>query len=104
FKLFQQIGRSIRRSGMEPREMMQGAVDAFGWHFGIDRCLILILDEREHEVAIQAEYRRDNLKPLGDLKYQLLTNSEWYSLLLEGKPIPMTEIQPDYSQANQELG
>ncbi len=99
-KLFQQIARSIHRS-IEPQQMLQGAVDAIGWHFGLDRCAALLLDEQEHELAIKAEYYREPLKPVGDRKYQLFTSSEWHRLLAEGRPLPLTEIQSDNNQGNQ---
>lgn len=96
FKLFQQVGRSIHRS-MDPRQTMQDTVDAIGWHFGVDRCIVLLLNEKEHEMEIRAEYCREPLKPVGEGRYQLLTTSEWYRLLSEGKPLPLTQIQPDVS-------
>lgn len=98
-KLFQQIGRSIRRS-IEPQQMLQGAVDAIGWHFQLDRCIALLLNEEAHELEIKAEYFREPFKAVGPHKYQLFTNSEWYRLLSEGRPLPLTEIQSDTNQTN----
>lgn len=84
--------------------MLQGAVDAIGWHFGIDRCIALLLNE--HELSIGAEYYKEPLKPIGEHRYQLLSNSEWYRLLSEGRPLPLNEIQSDASTGgvNPELG
>ena len=97
FKLFQQIGRSIRRS-MEPDEMLQNAVDAIGWHFGLDRCVALLLDDVRHEVRIAAQFSKEPMKPVSDKKiYALRTNSEWHRLLSEGRPVPLMDIQPDNS-------
>lgn len=98
-KLFQQIGRSIRRS-IEPQQMLQGAVDAIGWHFGLDRCIALLLNEHDHELEIKAEYYKEPTKPIGKRKYQLFSSSEWYRLLSEGRPLPLTEIQSDNNQTN----
>jgi GAF domain-containing protein/DNA-binding CsgD family transcriptional regulator len=91
-KLFQQLGRSIRRS-IEPQQMLQGAVDAIGWHFGLDRAIALLFNEQEHQLEIKAEYYKEPLKPVGPRHYQMFTSSEWYRLLLEGKPLPLIEIQ-----------
>lgn len=97
FKLFQQIGRSIRRS-MEPDEMLQNAVDAIGWHFGLDRCVALLVDDVRHEVRIAAQFSKEPIKPVLDKKtYALRTNSEWHRLLSEGKPVPLMDIQSDNS-------
>lgn len=91
-KLFQQLGRSIRRS-IEPQQMLQGAVDAIGWHFGLDRAIALLFNEQEHQLEIKAEYYKEPLKPVGPRHYQMFTSSEWYRLLSEGKPLPLIEIQ-----------
>lgn len=92
-KLFQQIGRSIRRT-MDPQQMLQAAVEAIGWHFGLDRCMAILLDEHEHALTVKAEFHKEPLKQFGEHKYQLLTSSEWYRLLGEGRPLPLAEIQP----------
>jgi GAF domain-containing protein len=96
FKLFQQIGRSIRRS-MDPDEMLQNAVDAIGWHFGLDRCLVLSVDEPRHDIRITAQFNREPLKPVPEKGYALRVNSEWYRLLSEGKPVPLMDIQSESS-------
>src|SRR3990167_8268338 len=93
-KLFQQIGRAIRKSS-SPEEMLQDAVDALGWQFNLDRCVALLMDQ--HELKVKAEYFQDSLKPVGKRSYQLLTGSEMYKLLSEGRPIPLTEIQSETS-------
>lgn len=96
FKLFQQIGRSIRRS-MDPDEMLQSAVDAIGWHFGLDRCLVLSVDEARHEIRIGAQFNREPLKPVPERGYALRVNSEWHRLLSEGKPVPLMDIHSESS-------
>jgi GAF domain-containing protein/DNA-binding CsgD family transcriptional regulator len=97
-KLFQQIGRSIR-TGTSPDQVLQSAVDALGWQFSLDRAVALVMDEGEHELKIKAEYRKDHLAPVGKRQYQLLSGSEMYRLLSQGRPVPLTEIQADASMA-----
>ncbi|HEY9790654.1 MAG TPA: GAF domain-containing protein, partial [Candidatus Obscuribacterales bacterium] len=97
-KLFQQIGRSIR-SGTSPDQVLQSAVDALGWQFSLDRAVALVMDEGEHELKIKAEYRKDQLPPVGKRQYQLLSGSEMYRLLSQGRPVPLSEIQADASMA-----
>jgi GAF domain-containing protein len=94
FKLFQQIGRSIRKT-MDPAQMLQGAVEAIGWHLGLDRCLALLVDDQNHDIGVAAEFAREPYKAIGSKRYQLRSTSEWYRLLSEGKPIPLTHIQID---------
>lgn len=98
-KLFQQLGRSIRRS-LEPNQMLQGAVDAIGWHFGLDRAIALLFNEQDHQLEVKAEYYKEPLKPVGPRHYQLFTSSEWYRLLSEGKPLPLVEIQSSTNNGN----
>lgn len=73
--------------------MLQGAVDAMGWHFGLDRAVALLFNEQDHQLEVKAEYYKEPLKPIGPRHYQLFTSSEWYQLLSEGKPLPLIEIQ-----------
>lgn len=80
--------------------MLQSAVEAIGWHFGLDRCIALLLNEQDHELEVRAEYAREPLRPMGTRKYQLFSSSEWYRLLSEGKPLPLTEIQSDSNPTN----
>lgn len=94
FKLFQQIGRSIRKT-MDPAQMLQAAVEAIGWHLGLDRCLALLVDDQNHDIGVASEFAREPYKPIGSKRYQLRSTSEWYRLLSEGKPIPLTHIQID---------
>lgn len=96
FKVFQQIGRSIRRS-MDPDEMLQSATDAIGWHFGLDRCLVLLADESKHEIKVASQFNKEPLKPVTEKGYGLRANSEWHRLLSEGKPVPLMDIQPEAS-------
>src|SRR5438105_1705866 len=98
FKLFQQLGRSIKKT-MDPQQMLQVAVDGIGRQFELDRSIALMLDSEAHVMTVKAEYRRDNLRPVGDQKYQLRTNTEWYRLLSQGKPLPMTDIQSEAGPA-----
>jgi GAF domain-containing protein/DNA-binding CsgD family transcriptional regulator len=93
-KLFQQIGRSIR-SGSSPEQILQRAVAALGWQFSLDRCVALVMDHTEHELTIAAEYFKDPLKAMGRHKYQLLSGSEMYRLLMQGRPVPLTDIQAE---------
>src|SRR5207302_11178015 len=93
-KIFQQIGRSIRQS-QDPDEMLRSAVEALGWHFNLDRCCALIIDGQQHELAVKAEYVREAEKPVGEKRYQLMSNSEIYRLLSEGRPVPLTQIQSE---------
>jgi GAF domain-containing protein len=103
FKLLQQLGRSIRGSSMDPQQMINSAVEAVGHQFGIDRCIALLVND-DHELEVKAEYSTQSLAPIGNRHYQFLSNSEWYRLLAEGKPLPLTEIQTDGSAgANREL-
>lgn len=98
-KTFQQVARSIRRS-IDPLQMLQSAVDAIGWHFSVDRCAALLFDEAEHELVLKAEYCREPQKPVGDKKYHLLGSSELSRLLIEGRPIPLSQIQPEVGQSD----
>jgi GAF domain-containing protein len=97
-KLFQQIGRSIRHAET-PEAMLDSAVEALGWHFSLDRAIALLMDTNRHLMTVAAEFHRDTLTATGKKEYQLLTSSEMYRLLSEGRPVPLTEIQSEASQS-----
>ena len=40
-------------------------MDSIGWHFNVDRCLALILNEEEHQLNVEAEWCAESLKPIG---------------------------------------
>lgn len=90
-KLFQQIGHFIR-SYDEPGTVLQKSVEAVGWHFLLDRCIALLFDKEKQEMLVFAEFHADSVPALGARRYQVRSNSEWYQLLSEGKPLPLKDI------------
>jgi len=92
-KAFHEIVGFVRRT-RDARQLFTGTVDAVGQSFGLDRCMLLIVDAEAREIEIRAEYAGDGLAPLGLRRYGLASTSEWYRLLAEGRPVPLKEIQP----------
>jgi len=92
FKLFHQIGHAIRRSS-DLSLMLEKATEAIGWAFELDRCVVLLRDPLAQELGLAAEFYREPLERIGRRRYQLTISSEWYRLLLEGRPLPMKEIR-----------
>jgi GAF domain-containing protein/DNA-binding CsgD family transcriptional regulator len=92
FKLFHQVTHSIRRSP-NTQLMLKDAVQTIGWGLDLDRCVVMLSDPEQQEIEVRAEFSRDAWKPLGARRYQLWTNSEWYRLLNEGRPVPLKEIR-----------
>src|SRR4029453_4641162 len=91
FRLLHQIANHIRnRAKLEP--MLQGAAALLGRSFDVDRCTILTQKQERQEIVLAAEYSNEPLKPLGERRYQLRKNSEWYRLLAAGRPVPLKEI------------
>jgi len=74
--------------------MLHGAVELLGRSFELDRCTILTQDQERQEIVLSAEFSREPLKPLGERRYQLRANCEWYRLLSAGRPVPLKEIRP----------
>jgi GAF domain-containing protein/DNA-binding CsgD family transcriptional regulator len=92
FKLFHQITHAIRRSP-NSQLMLKDAVQTIGWGLELDRCVVMLSDPEQQEIEVRAEYSREPWNPLGSRRYQLWTNSEWYRLLNEGRPVPLKEIR-----------
>lgn len=91
FKLFQQIEQLIRRSS-DAELLLKNVSEAVGWHFGLDRCVVMLLERERQELFVTAEFSRESLEPVNSKRYQLHTNSEWYKLLVQGKPLPLKDI------------
>jgi GAF domain-containing protein len=91
FKLFQQIEQVIRRSS-EIGPLLKNLVEVVGWHFGLDRCVVMLLELERQELKVAAEFHEESLKALVGGRYQLSTNSEWHRLLVQGKPLLLKDI------------
>src|ERR1043166_7832346 len=92
FKLFHQITHSIRRSP-NVQSMLKDAVQKIGWGLDLDRCVVMLTEHDQQEIEVRAEFAREPWPGLTSRRYQLRTNSEWYRLLNEGRPVPLKEIR-----------
>jgi PAS domain S-box-containing protein len=93
FRILHQIAGHFR-SSRQLQQMLKASVDTLGRSFDLDRCAVLVLNTSKQELELAAEFFREPFQPLGRIRYQLWTNSEWYRLLAAGRPVPLKEIRP----------
>lgn len=105
-KLFQEIGHLIA-SGSDAAVLLDGAAKRLVKTLPIDRCVFLLRgdeqDDDEPMFHISAEAGQQGMKAIGQKQYQLSPTSEMGRLMLEGKPIPLTDILATAAAANDEL-
>lgn len=100
-KLFVEVGRQIRKAQPHQADIFQKVVATIGENLELDRCVVMVFNEKTHELKVNGEYCRIPCKPLEQGLYSLFSNSECYELLLSGKPLPLTVIGTDVSQSRE---
>jgi GAF domain-containing protein len=97
-KLFNAASRSIKES-QDERAMLDSTAQTIGSKLGLDRCVIMLLNQRESsaevvDLQVAAEFTSAELKSVSDKHYKLKINSEIYRLFLQGKPLPLNDVVP----------
>lgn len=93
-KLFRQVGQILCQA-RDLKLVLQDVLECIGSNLGLDRCVIMLLDEPQHNRHVlkrEAEFCNPHLTHLGNQCYELHKNSELFALLAEAKPLPLKDI------------
>lgn len=98
-KLFNAVSRALRVSPDEPT-MLKSTVEALGAQLNLDRCIALVVNRKESSIdssdlTMAAQFCVQDLNLAAPKHYKLKSNSEIFRLLLQGKPLPLTDVAPD---------